>query len=336
MVRHPLWGGAYWHLYCVVRHPFLGCRCWKVVHNQTYHYQYITMRTTFLSLLSVYKVFVTQTCFTVNHLSFTVVSLQGVCHADLFHCEPPFFHCCLFTGCLSHRPVSLCTAFFLFSIPWLSSGSLWNPWAFLQVWLLWAGAVSMLPGIGTGLQNILLGLWACLTWAVDLCMTDQSYFHCCLLTQGFVRWHVLSGTIFSLLLSVYQGVYHTCLTMNHSFDCCLFTGKLVPLTSCFTINHCLLTICLQGSLSQWHVFPWTIIFLLLSVYRGVCHTGIFYCEPFSFCCHLFTRQFATETCLGVNHLPFTGVFFQGSLWPRPASKDGSVQRLVVTSLVLTS
>ena len=71
----------------------------------------VSLWTTFLSLLSVYRVFVTQTCFTVNHLSFTAVCLQGVCHTDLFHCEPPFFHCCLFTGCLSHRPVSLWTTF---------------------------------------------------------------------------------------------------------------------------------------------------------------------------------------------------------------------------------
>ena len=321
-----------------------------------------------------------------NHLSFTVVSLQGVCqtdlfhceppffhcclftgvcHTDLFHCEPPFFHCCLFTGCLSHIPVSLWTVFFLVQHSmvvlrdlawqhwWISvtaAGSLWNPRAFQQAWLLWVNAVSVLPGIGSGLQNMLFGLWACLTWAVDLCMTDQSYFHCCLIfqmicfignhfffsclfTKEFITHVLPRTTVFWLVclqgslshwrvlpwttvcwLSVYRGVCPTEVFYHEplSFDC-LFTGEFVPLT-CFSINPFPFTVvCFQGSSSHWHVFPWTIVFLLLSVSRGVCPSDMFFHEPFSFYCCLFPGEFVTLASFTVNHFPFAVICSQGSL-----------------------
>ena len=148
-------------------------------------------------------------------------------------------------------------------------------------------------------------------------------------------WLVYDRPVLLSLLSAHTGICQmTCFIGNHffftvvclprslshmfdheplSFDCCLFTGKLIPLTSCFTINHCLLTICLQGSLSHWRVFPWTLFLLLLSVYRGVCPTDMFFHEPFSFYCCLFTGEFVPLTCFFMNHRLFTVVCLQGSL-----------------------
>ena len=76
---------------------------------------------------------------------------------------------------------------------WLSAaGPLWSPGAFLQVWLLAAMAVSVLPcagGTQLGLQNLLWGLWTCLSWSV--CVTwsvrvsrGQCVFHMVSVSHG--------------------------------------------------------------------------------------------------------------------------------------------------------
>ena len=100
------------------------------------------------------------------------------------------------------------------------------------------------------------------------------------------------------LLSVYGEVGPTDIVFYHkplSFDY-LFTGEFVPVT-CFSMNHHLFTVvCLQGSLSHWHLLLWTIFFLLSSVHKAVCHRDMFRCEPPSFHWCLFPGEFMTQTC----------------------------------------